>query len=261
MEELVQEKEGPKGCKNGTLILAANSIGNPLDIPHRSITAIQTADLLVFEEDRPARQCLKAAGVHRDYFRLSEHHETETLHAVTDCLKCGKTVCYMSDQGMPSVADPGFELVQIAYRLKSKILVIPGPCSITAAIAACPFMRTGYNFIGFLPREKPLRQKALQNLMSQNGPYVILDTPYRLHALLESCSLVFGGNHRAMLALDVSGSNEEYLVGSLANILERALALTDKLNFVLVIDAKKPLLNPEKEQRKNPSRHDCRQRR
>ena len=239
MEEVVDNARHPGARANGTLILAANSLGNPLDIPQRSIAALKTANLLVFEEDRPARQSLKAAQIHRDYLKLTEHQETETLAAVMDCLKNGGSVCYMSDQGMPSIADPGGELLQIAYRLGSRICVIPGPSSVTAAIAACPFITNGYNFAGFLPRDKVLRQKALRELTTQAGPHVILDTPYRLQHLLESCGQVFGINHRSMLALDISGEHEEFLAGSLEALTKRAKGLTEKLNFVLILASKK----------------------
>ena len=225
-------------CQTGTLILAANSIGNPADMPLRSIEALRSADLLVFEEDRPARLALKTAGIHRHYLKLTEHCENETLQAVANALKNGQIVVYMSDQGMPALADPGSELLKIVYHMKSKLVVIPGPSSITAALAACPFVTNKFNFVGFLPRDAQSRQAFLKTLISQPGPYVILDAPYRLVPVLANCADIFGCSHPASLALDISGPLEEYLAGTLNSLLEQAKSLTEKLNFVLILENK-----------------------
>ena len=136
------------------LILGSNSIGNPLDIPLRVLEYVKTADLLVFEEDRPARTVLKRAGVHKDYIKYSEHNQTDTLEQIGQAFKLGKTVLYMSDQGCPNLADPASNILKLAYKMKVKLQVIPGPSSITAAISACPFDMSSFLYQGFLPRDE-----------------------------------------------------------------------------------------------------------
>ncbi|NBQ52810.1 MAG: hypothetical protein EBU49_04430 [Proteobacteria bacterium] len=181
----------------GRLIMASHSIGEAQDIPLRSLEALRTADLLIFEEDRGARSALKSAGIHREYLRYSEHDQKQSLEILTESLRAGKTAVYMSDQGCPGLADPGREIVRVAVREKAEIRVVPGPSSLTAAIA---------------------------------------DTPYRLAALLESCQKVFGENHMATLALDLSGSEESIWNDSLRAIVQGTKEM-GKLNFVLILDA------------------------
>lgn len=218
----------------GKLIMAANSLGLAEDIPARSLAALRQSDLLIFEEDRQARQSLKAAGIHRDYLKFSEHHEQETLEALRLCLQQGGTACYMSDQGMPVVADPGQRLLSIAYQLRAQVVVIPGPSSITAALAACPFLRSGFRFLGFLPREPDERLRTLETVKFEKQVLVLLDTPYRRQALLDAAAQVFGAERQALLALDISGDNEAYHLNSLGKLAKLAI---DKLNFVLLIDS------------------------
>ena len=57
--------------------MASNHIGRPEDIPQRALIALK-ADLVIFEEDKPATT-LKAAGIHRDYLKFNEHHQQEFL--------------------------------------------------------------------------------------------------------------------------------------------------------------------------------------
>jgi 16S rRNA (cytidine1402-2'-O)-methyltransferase len=236
----------------GKLVMATNSLGRAEDIPQRSLAALRHSDLLVFEEDRPARQSLKAAGIHRRYLKYTEHDEHHTLKEIEDCLRKGGTVCYMSDQGVPVLADPGQSILQLAYRLQSKVEVIPGPSSVTAALAACPFLTTGFLFAGFLPRDAKKREAALKKYQRTPVPIVIMDTPYRRQAVTEAANQVMGNDRQALLALDISGPDEEYLYCSLRELvhLDRP-----KLNFVLVIAPEQPASDHnETKRRRSPSK-------
>lgn len=215
--------------------MAANTLGLPEDIPQRSLEALRTAQLLVFEEDRPARAALKAAGIHRDYWKLSEHRQGATLEAVAEAFRRGETVCYMSDQGVPVVADPGRDLLELAYRHQVKVEVIPGPSSITAALQACPFLGNGFRFVGFLPQKSEERKTSLRKLNSCSDCLVILDTPYRLGALLVDCAESFGDERQALLAFNISCPDEEFCLGKLGDFRTRFSSNPEKRNFVLIV--------------------------
>jgi 16S rRNA (cytidine1402-2'-O)-methyltransferase len=218
---------------HGNLIMAANSLGNPKDIPLRALEYAAKADLLVFEEDRMARQVLKAAGLIKPYLKFNEHFQKDTLDTVRDSLKAGNTVLYMSDQGSPCLDDPGKFLVQEAMCVPSQITVIPGPSSLTAALSACPFDISAFYYAGFLPREEEKRQNELQQLAKINKPLVFLDTPYRLHDVLNSCKIALGETWQGFLAVDISGEEEAYFYGSFAHLLTK-VNKEKKLNFVLI---------------------------
>ncbi|MBI2602922.1 MAG: hypothetical protein HYW48_07695 [Deltaproteobacteria bacterium] len=237
-------------AKKGTFILASTHIGNVEDTPLRTLAALSSADLLIFEEERPARRLLKllnerhfgpAQGplfprplAHPSPFFYNEHAPQETLAALRRTLKAGKTAIFVSDQGCPSLADPGQPLTEIAYEMGATVKVIPGPSAVTAAIAACPFPLANFFFAGFLPREEARRRRDLSKLASWNVPLIILDTPYRLHTLLESCDNVLGSKRQAFLAIDISGENEQFIVGNFAR-LRKLTEEVKKQNFVLII--------------------------
>jgi 16S rRNA (cytidine1402-2'-O)-methyltransferase len=214
------------------LIIAGNSLGNHSDIPIRSLEAAANADVIVFEEDREARQILKNAGVHREYLKLNEHSKKEDLDEIETALKNKKNVIYMSDQGMPGNADPGWQLLNLAYRLKEKIEIIPGPCSISAAIAAYPQKINRYIYEGFLPRDERARIQSLEKIKSLDITTVILDTPYRLTNLLKDVKVVFGGNKKLLLATNIGNKDEAY---EFAYVTELLRIEKNKCLFVLVI--------------------------
>lgn len=221
----------------GQLILAANSIGSDADIPARTLEMLRVGDLLVFEEDRPARKLLKAAGVHRDYLRHNEHNQQYVISEISAALQAGKTVVYTSDQGCAGVADPGRELIKLARELGASIRIIPGPSSITAAISACHFDCSSFDFVGLLPRDEKERLKKINQIKTRPLSQIIIDAPYRLLSLLKSCDAVFGASRQTLLALDITGEDESYLSGSFSELISQVEKLDKKLNFVLIIAA------------------------
>ena len=200
--------------KQGLLIMAANALGISDDIPIRSLEAVRQADMLIFEEDRPARAVLKAAGVHKEYFKYNEQSQESTLEHLQQALEEGKTVVYMSDQGCPSLEDPGREIVKTARRCQARTKVIPGPSSLTAALSACPFSTQGFEFNGFPPRDEYKRKIFLKELIGRRKLQILMDTPYRLKHLLANCAEVLPENLQGFLALDISGENEDYWCAS-----------------------------------------------
>jgi 16S rRNA (cytidine1402-2'-O)-methyltransferase len=233
----------------GKLFVLGTTIGNNEDFPARSLALLNSADLLVFEEDQPARRALKAAGVHRQYLKLSEHAEEVTLDAVRDALMARKTVAYMSDQGMPNLADPGRLLLEIAKQCGASVHVVPGPSALSAAVAACPFVTGGFYFFGFLPRSSEQRVAALKSLNSFPDPVIIFDTPYRRQAVLADVAEALGPNRRVFIALDISGPNELYLDMDAAQLKNELSKMDEDLNFVMILQ---PSLVTDERYPRNP---------
>lgn len=223
----------------GTLIMAAGAIGNPADIPTRALEVLRTADLLVFEEDRPARAMLKAAGVHREYLKYSEQDEIQTIREVEKALKRGEKVCYMSDQGCPTLEDPGSPVLKAAWSLKAKIQVIPGPSSVTAALSACPFSVKGAIVAGFLSRDREIREQEMRKLSISGHPFIVMDTPYRLTHTVESLKDVLDAQKKILLAVDITGEHECYIYDNTTEVMKFIVELPPKLNFVIVVEGKK----------------------
>ena len=217
------------------LIMASNHLGKEEDLPFRSKEALKNSDLVIFEEARPARQALKASQVTREFLLFNEHTQKETLEEVRKALKKGKTVCYMSDQGSPTLCDPGSAIAAIAYELSSPLEVIPGPSSIIAAMSACPFPINSFIFTGLLPRKKEERAEELEKYIKIGKPLITLDAPYRREALLEHFKELLGEKHKALLAIDISGPEEDYIFGSLKEI-QKKTKLLGKVNFVLILE-------------------------
>jgi 16S rRNA C1402 (ribose-2'-O) methylase RsmI len=64
----------------------------------------------------------------------------------------------------------------------------------------------------------------------------MMDTPYRMKALVDCCTKIFGADHRAFIAIDISGEKQTFLEGKFSSIQKLVGGLNEKLNFVLVVD-------------------------
>ena len=218
--------------------MLSTHIGHLDDVPSRSLELVKSVDLMIFEEDKPARSILKLAQIRRDYAKFSEHHQKETLLLLKDCLKKGGTAAYMSDQGCPTFSDPGADLLNLAYSISAQVKTVPGPSSLSSALSCCPFKLKRFFFYGFLPRQSEQRKLSLQSLSKRLEPIILMDTPYRLKTILTECQNYFPATRKGFLAIDISGPQEFYISGSFKQLSEK-VAENKKLNFVLIVEAAK----------------------
>lgn len=225
---------------SGIFYFAANAIGRPEDTSPRALELLKTCDVVCFEEDKGARITLRQAGIHREYLKFTEHKEKIALSEIENALKNNQSVIYMSDQGASNLADPGHDLIKLANQCNAKMRIIPGPSSVTAALMACPFACKRFYFMGFLPREKEKRELELRNICHAiSDPIVLLETPYRREAFLDSLQQVLKTTRRIFLAFDISCENEHYFTGTAQECVAMAKNLSKDLNFVCIVEGRK----------------------
>jgi 16S rRNA (cytidine1402-2'-O)-methyltransferase len=221
----------------GTLWIAATTLHDPQDIPLRSLELMRNCPFLIFEEDKRSRQFLKAAQVHRQWMRYTEQREAFTLEELERELRAGNDALYMSDQGTPGLADPGRDLVNVAYRIGASVRCVPGPRSLTAAISVCPLDCRRFEFAGFPPRDEAEREDFIRARMNHQWPVIIFETPYRMNVFFESLARVLSGSpRRVFVAIDISGPKESFFLGTAEEVRKKITSLGEKLNFVVIIE-------------------------
>ena len=221
----------------GTLWMAATTLGDLKDIPLRSLELLRECKFLVFEEDKKARQFLKAAQVQRQWMRYTEQREAFTLEELERELREGHDAVYMSDQGTPGLADPGRDLVEVAVRIGARLRVVPGPSSLTATISVCPIDCRRFQFVGFPPRNEDEREAFLRRHLNHPWPAVLFDTPYRMKSFFETLRKVLAGSGRKVfVGLDISGPDENFWWATAEDIDQKVSELNEKLNYVVIVE-------------------------
>ena len=220
----------------GKLYLVSTPIGNLQDISNRALSVLTEVDEVVCEEQRVGSTLMKRLGIETPITLLNEHNETDETAILLKSLKQGKTLALISDAGTPVFADPGLELVRGAIRLKVSVIPVPGASSLMSALVCSGFSLNEFHFAGFLPRQTGARLDRLKSLREIRTLLIILETPYRLNALLKDLNKIFNTNTRSVLAMNLTQENEDFFRGTLAEMQKHFSLNPFKGEFVLMLD-------------------------
>ena len=181
----------------GRLVVVGTPIGNLGDLSPRAAEALREADLIVAEDTRVAARLLRFIGARRPTQSFTEHNAADRLPGLLARLEAGDTLALTTDAGMPSVSDPGAELVAAARAAGHAVTVVPGPSAVTAALGLAGAGGSGFVFGGFLPaRPVSARRAELGRLVAAAGglglPLVLFEAPHRVGRLLDDLGALLG---------------------------------------------------------------------
>ena len=220
----------------GKLYLVSTPIGNLQDISKRALSVLTEVDEVVCEEQRVGSTLMKRLGIDTPITLLNEHNEIGQTSILLKSLKHGKTLALISDAGTPVFADPGLELVRGAIRLKVSVIPVPGVSSLMSALVCSGFSLNEFHFAGFLPRQTGARLDRLKSLREIRTLLIILETPYRLNALLKDLNKIFSTNTRSVLGMNLTQENEDFFRGTLAEMQKHFSLNPFRGEFVLMLD-------------------------
>jgi 16S rRNA (cytidine1402-2'-O)-methyltransferase len=206
---------------SAVLYVVGTPIGNLDDITARAADTLRVVDRIVAEDTRRTRTLLAHLGVEKKPLTsLEAHAGTEAIARVVDWLAEGQSVAVVTDAGMPSVSDPGAALVRAAVERRIRVVPIPGPSAVTAAIAASGLADGGFRFFGFLPRGGSARTDAIGAVLSTPEAVVIFEAPTRVAATLAELRALCP-RRQLVIAREMTKLHEELLHGTVAELAER----------------------------------------
>lgn len=223
----------------GKLYLVSTPIGNRDDITFRALNVLKTTGIIVVEERSTGLRLLAQYGVNTasiELLTLNEHNEAAASFHILDKLHEGKDVAVISDAGTPVFSDPGRILVQRAIDNAIDIVPIPGASSLLPALVLSGFPIDTFAFYGFLSPKRNRRIAELKQLLGERRTFVLMDTPYRLVALMRDIAEVFGDGRRLCIAVNLTMPEERILRGSASELYRRVEKENLKGEFVIVVE-------------------------
>ncbi|MBP9676489.1 MAG: 16S rRNA (cytidine(1402)-2'-O)-methyltransferase [Anaerolineaceae bacterium] len=218
----------------GTLYIVATPIGNLQDISLRAVETLRMVDAVVCEELKPGSTLLKKLEIYgKELVLLNEHNEAEVAANLLPRLLNGESLALISDCGTPVFSDPGAYLIQLASSSGVRVSPVPGASSLMAALSLLDVKLNKFLFAGFLPRDPQKRKQELSHYRAFRIPLVLMDTPYRLAALLEDVAAVFGKGQWVMVAFDLTLPGEAVYRGEVSEVARQVQG--KKGEFVLVV--------------------------
>lgn len=194
--------------------------------------------LLLVEEHKVARQRWLKWGLPREaierFVLFNEHTQEEVRASVLSDLQSGKTTYLMSDGGLPAFCDPGQKLVKACHEKGITVTSTPFPNSISLAVALSGIDHSKFSFAGFLSADSGERKKELEHIAARNETTVMMDTPYRLNALISDIGSSRLKGRKFFLGTNLNSANEKNFYGSYGEI-QRASESLHKPEFILVV--------------------------
>jgi 16S rRNA (cytidine1402-2'-O)-methyltransferase len=231
---------------SGTLYIVATPIGNLEDITLRAIRILKEADIIAAEDTRHTQTLLRHFAINTPLTSYHEHNERAKANQLVARLQGGATIALVSDAGTPAISDPGYRLIVEAIRIGIRIVPIPGPSALIAAVSAGGLPTDGFNFRGFLPARKRERRSKLQELRAERYSIVFYESPHRLKESLDDIREIFG-ERRMVLAREVTKIHEEFLRGGISEVLGEVSQREIRGEVTLIIEGCFDLNQPSEE--------------
>lgn len=226
---------GAVGRRTGTLYVVATPIGNLSDVSFRAADVLKDVDVIAAEDTRTAGKLLSHLSIEGSLLSYHDHNKERVTPQLLEALGDDKDVALISEAGTPGISDPGFFLVRQARRANLRVVSIPGPSAVSAAVSVSGLPSDRFAFLGFPPSgdEFPnlLREYALLECS-----LVLYQSPNRMISTLEVIHEVLG-SRTVSVCRELTKVHEEVLSGSVGNIRDFLRRNPDRLRgeFTLVV--------------------------
>ena len=219
---------------SGTLYIVPTPIGNLGDITYRAIEVLSQVDAILAEDTRQTKKLLNHYQVEKKLIPYHQHNEHKNLSMVIDKLKDGETFAVCTDAGMPGISDPGFLLIREAVQEGINVITLPGAVAAIVALVNSGLPCDTFVYEGFLPHKKGKQTKIL-SLAEEKRTSIFYESPHRIIKTLTMIKELLGEDRGVVIGRELTKKFEEYVRGTVTEVLAHFETNAPKGEFVLLI--------------------------
>ena len=231
--------------ENSVLYLVGTPIGNLNDISIRALNILKNVSMIACEDTRQTQKIMKKYEFKNTLISFNKENSFKKIPIIINDLKRGKSVALVSDAGMPSICDPGEDLVKQAKENDIDIICIPGACAAITALVSSGMGSSSFIFEGFLPKKKNLREKILSEINNSQKTTILFESPHRIKKLLRELKEFCGGEREVQVFRELTKKFEQHIEGNLNELLEYFAEKEVLGEITLVIKASNKLRSSE----------------
>ncbi|UII55996.1 16S rRNA (cytidine(1402)-2'-O)-methyltransferase [Cytobacillus spongiae] len=239
-----QQKSFENEEQKGILYLVPTPIGNLEDMSYRAIRMLKEASWIAAEDTRNTKKLCNYFEITTPVISYHEHNKEVSGEKLLTKLHDGEKIALVSDAGMPTISDPGFELVQAAIEQKIAVVPLPGANAALTALIASGLDTQPFYFYGFLPRNKKEKRKELEVLSHQMGSIIFYEAPHRLKETLQLMEETFGDRTIA-LCRELTKKFEEFIRGTISEAIQWANTDDVRGEFCIIVEGKREAFQNE----------------
>jgi len=178
---------------------------------------VSSLDGLIAESEKEARRFLYRFFTREKAYSfplmlLNEHSSDNDLKEIVSKIRKNERWGLISDCGLPCLADPGSNLVNLAHKNNINVEAYSGPSSIILALMLSGFSAQAFSFYGYLPRKSDelkrklieLEKRAYKEKMTQ----MWMEAPYRSKKMLEASVNSLKGSTKLCVAADLTSQSQ-----------------------------------------------------
>ena len=205
---IIKSKSMLKDNENG-LYLVSTPIGNLKDITFRAVEILKKSSYILCEDTRVSKNLLDKYDIKSKLIANHKFNEKKNLSKIIEILKSGEMISLISDAGTPSISDPGAILINECIKNHIKIIPIPGPSAVAAAVSISGFIEKFF-FYGFLPDKKQNLLNELKKLSNFDNPIVFFISPKKINKIIPDLKTNFSGR-KIVFCREISKLYEEFI--------------------------------------------------
>ncbi len=206
--------------KSSVLYVVGTPIGNLDDLSYRAINVLKNVSLIACEDTRQTKKIMSKYEFKNNLISFNKHNSQNKSPIIFNALNSGKSVALVSDAGMPSICDPGEELINMLKSNGIEVICIPGPCAALTALVVSGFPASKFIFEGFLPKKKSERKKILLELSHSEKTIVLFESPLRIKKLLLELKEYLGEEREIHISRELTKKFEEHIGNNVNEVIE-----------------------------------------
>lgn len=236
---------------SGTLLLLPNLLSDSKYhepyLPSSIDKAVKTLDGLIAESESAGRRFLGRFETKVDprHIPIATFDGNEIDFLLEPLLK-GERWGFVTDAGLPCVADPGAKLVARARRLGVSVQAFVGPSSIMLALMLSGMGGQRFSFHGYLPKDEKGRQQKLKELerrsLREEETEIWIEAPYRNGHMVQALLEVLSDETELGCVWELCSEGQGALVGSVGEWKRQPLPNLEKKRCVFLMST--PLQSP-----------------
>lgn len=222
----------------GKLFLCGTPIGNLEDITLRVLNTLKACDVIYAEDTRHSIKLLNHFGISKPLYSYHEHNQETAGAEILEKLKKGDQIVLITDAGMPGISDPGEALVRLCIDAELPFEVVPGVTAFSTALVGSGLDTSRFVFEAFLSRDKKQKKAFLEKIKKETRTMLFYESPHRLKENLK-LMLEILGDRRMTIARELTKKYEEYLRGSISDLIAHFDVHEVRGELVIVIEGYK----------------------
>tara|TARA_B100000902_G_scaffold216371_1_gene205708 strand:+ start:48 stop:911 length:864 start_codon:yes stop_codon:yes gene_type:complete len=191
------------------LYLVSTPLGNLKDITLRAIEVLDKSDYILCEDTRVSKNLLDKYKIKSKLISNHKFNEKKNVEKIIQYLKSGKIISLISDAGTPSISDPGLILVNECINNEIRVIPIPGPSAVPAAVSISGFSDK-FLFCGFLPDKKQHLSDELEKLSEFENSLVFFISPKKINKIIPEIKKNFVGR-KIVFCREITKMYEEFI--------------------------------------------------